>query len=104
MSSPDWHDVAALDDVWPDAGLAVTAAGQELALFRVGDEVFVTEAMCTHGQARLCEGYVEGAEVECPLHQARFDLRTGIPSCGPATAPVKVFATRVQAGRVEVAI
>ena len=99
-----WNDVAAADDLWDGAGLAVQADGRELAVFRVGDEVYATEALCTHGNARLCDGFVEGHEVECPLHQARFDLRSGVPSCGPATVPVQVFRARIEGDRVQVAL
>ena len=102
--STTWNDVAAADDLWDGAGLAVQACGRELAVFRVGDEVFATEALCTHGNARLCDGFVEGHEVECPLHQARFDLRSGVPSCGPATVPVQVFRARIEGDRVQVAL
>jgi naphthalene 1,2-dioxygenase ferredoxin component len=106
MNVPDpseqsaWVDVAARDDLWEDAGQAVTVGEQELALFRVGDDVFATDAMCTHGLARLCEGYVEGHEVECPLHQGRFDLRTGAATCEPATQAVAVHPVRIVDGRV----
>jgi naphthalene 1,2-dioxygenase ferredoxin component len=96
----DWVDVAALDDLWDGAGQPAIVLGREIALFRSGDEVFATEPMCNHGLARLCEGFVEGHEVECPLHQGRFDLRSGAPTCPPVTQPIRVFATRVAAGRV----
>ena len=99
-----WNDVAAADDLWDGAGLAVQAGGRELAVFRVGEEVYATEALCSHGNARLCDGFVEGHEIECPLHQARFDLRSGVPSCGPATVPVKVFPARIDGDRVQVAL
>jgi naphthalene 1,2-dioxygenase ferredoxin component len=98
----DWVDLVALDDLWEDAGQAVTVGDRELALFRVGDEAFATDAMCTHGLARLCEGYVEGHEVECPLHQGRFDLRTGAATCEPAVRPVAVHPVRVVGGRVQI--
>jgi naphthalene 1,2-dioxygenase system ferredoxin subunit len=98
--STTWHDAAALEDLWDNAGMAVTVQGRELALFRVGDEVMATDPMCTHGHARLCDGFVEGHEVECPLHQARFDLRTGAVRCGPATEGVAVYPVRIDGGRV----
>jgi naphthalene 1,2-dioxygenase system ferredoxin subunit len=101
--SEGWHDVAALDDVWDGAGLAVTLPdGRELALFRVGDTVYATDPLCTHGHARLCDGFLEGHEVECPLHQGRFDLRTGQATAAPAEQAVAVHPVRVVGGRVQV--
>lgn len=100
----DWHDVAAQDAVWEGAGLPVQAADVALALFRVGDAVHALAAMCTHGHAQLCDGFVEGGEVECPLHQARFDIASGAVRCGPATQPVAVYPVRLVDGRVQVGV
>ncbi len=98
----DYTDVAALDDLWDGAGLAVHVLGRELALFRVGERIFATDALCTHGNARLCEGFVEGTEIECPLHQGRFDLASGVPTCAPALLPLRTYPVRVRDGRVQV--
>lgn len=102
VSAPgsDWLDIAAFDDLWDGAGQSAIVLGRELALFRSGDEVYATDPMCTHGLARLCEGFVEGHEVECPLHQGRFDLRTGAATCAPASVAVAVYPVRVVGGRV----
>ncbi len=105
MTTPtDWLDVAALDDLWDGAGAAVVAADRELALFRIGDAVYATDNLCTHGHARLCEGFIEGFEVECPLHQGRFDLRSGEPTCAPAADALKTWPVRIESGRVFVAL
>ena len=99
-----WTDAAALDDLWDGAGIAVDAGSRELALFRIGERVYATDSHCTHGQARLCEGFVEGDEIECPLHQGRFDLRTGAATCAPAAEALKTYPVRIDAGRVYVAL
>ncbi len=104
MNTPSWHDATALDDLWDGAGMSITLAGVELALFRIAGEVFATAAMCTHGQARLCDGFVEGHEVECPLHQGRFDLRSGAPTCAPAAQPIAIYPVRIEGGRVFIAL
>jgi naphthalene 1,2-dioxygenase ferredoxin component len=98
--SQDWTDAASLDELWDGAGIGVVVQGREVALFRIGEAVFATDALCTHGQARLCEGFVEGHEIECPLHQGRFDLRSGEATCAPASAPLRTHPVRVEAGRV----
>ena len=100
----NWLDAAAMEDLWDGAGIGVTVQGREVALFRIGGAVFATDALCTHGQARLCEGFIEGGEVECPLHQGRFDLRSGAATCAPATEAVKTFPVRIEGGRVFVSI
>ena len=104
MSQDTWIDAAALDDLWDGAGLAVDAAGRDLALFRLGDEVLALDNLCTHGNARLCDGFVEDGQVECPLHQGRFDLRTGAPTCEPVTDRVRTWPVRIEGGRVFVQV
>jgi naphthalene 1,2-dioxygenase system ferredoxin subunit len=96
----DWIDAASVEDLWEDAGFSVIAGGREYALFKAEGAVYATDSHCTHGHARLCEGFVEGHEVECPLHQGRFDLRTGQPTCPPVTQAVKTYPVRIQGGRV----
>jgi naphthalene 1,2-dioxygenase system ferredoxin subunit len=95
-----WIDVAAEADLFEGAGIAIQPAGHDLALFSIDGEVFATDNICSHGSARLCDGYVEGYEVECPFHQGRFDVRTGAATCGPATEPVKSWPVKIEAGRV----
>ena len=71
-----------------------------IALYGVEGEVYATDNVCTHGHARLCDGFLEGHEIECPLHQGRFDVRSGLPTCEPAAQPIRVYATRIDNGRV----
>lgn len=99
-----WIDAAARADLWDGAGLGVVVAGREIALFLVGDTVYAIDALCSHGQARLCEGFVDGHEIECPLHQGRFDLRSGAPTCAPAVLPVQTYPVRIEGGRVQLSL
>jgi naphthalene 1,2-dioxygenase ferredoxin component len=99
-----WHDVAAQADLFEDAGIAVTVSGTELALFSVAGEVYAMDNACSHGPARLCEGWVVGHEVECPLHQGRFSLQTGEATFGPACEAVRVWPVRIEKGRVWVSL
>ncbi len=96
----DWTLAASEDELWEGAGASVVAGGREFAVFKVDGAVYATDSHCTHGHARLCEGFVEGHEVECPLHQGRFDLRTGQPTCAPVVEPLKTYPVRVEGGQV----
>ncbi len=95
-----WTDVAAEADLFEGAGIAVAPEGQDIALFSVQGEVFAINNLCTHGHAKLCDGFVDGHQVECPFHQALFNLRDGAVSCGPATEPVKSWPVKIEGGRV----
>ncbi|MDR7152802.1 naphthalene 1,2-dioxygenase system ferredoxin subunit [Hydrogenophaga palleronii] len=96
----NWTDVAAEADLFEGAGIPVAPGGRNIALFSVDGEVFATDNLCTHGNASLCDGFIEGHEIECPFHQGRFDLRTGAPTCAPVTEAIKVWPVKVEGGRV----
>lgn len=102
--STEWVDAAAEADLPDDQGLPVSVGGRDIALFRVGGAVYAIDDLCTHDHAALCDGFLEGHEIECPLHQARFDLRTGAATCAPATEAVKTYPVRIETGRVYLAI
>lgn len=95
-----WTEAAALDDVPQDDVVGVTVAGRDVALYSVEGEVFATDNLCTHGNARLCDGFLEGHEIECPLHQGRFDVRDGRALCAPLTQGLRTYPVRIEQGKV----
>jgi naphthalene 1,2-dioxygenase system ferredoxin subunit len=95
-----WIDVAAEADLFEGAGIAVTPEGQDIAVFKLEDGVYAINNLCSHGNAKLCDGFVEGHHVECPFHQALFSLHDGSVSCGPATEPAKTWPVKIDGGRV----
>ena len=99
-SLPGWTDASAIDDVPDDDVMGVEVAGRDIALYKVDGSVFATDNLCTHGHARLCDGFLEGHEIECPLHQGKFDVRDGSPTCAPVTEAVRSYPVRIEAGRV----
>jgi len=104
MSDAAWTPVATLDDFAASDAIAVVAAGKEIAIYLVDGAVFATANRCTHGDARLCDGWVEGHEIECPLHQGRFDVRTGAALCAPAEDALATYPARLAGDRVELQI
>jgi naphthalene 1,2-dioxygenase system ferredoxin subunit len=104
MSTPNWVDAMSADELPTDDVIARTVAGRDLAFYGVEGEVFATDNLCTHGHARLCDGFLLGHEIECPIHQGRFDIRDGRPTCEPVTEPVRTHPVRIEGGRVFVQI
>jgi nitrite reductase/ring-hydroxylating ferredoxin subunit len=100
----DWIDAASAEAVREDAVFGVVVAGIPIALFRLGEEVFALHDLCSHGMARLSDGYVEDCTVECPLHQGLVDFRTGAPRGAPISIPIASYPARVRDGRVEVQV
>ena len=87
---------AAAADVTEGSALAVTVDGVDIALVRDGGEIYAIRDECSHAAIALSEGDVEGCEIECWLHGSRFDLRTGKPTCLPATEAVAIYPVSVQ--------
>jgi 3-phenylpropionate/trans-cinnamate dioxygenase ferredoxin subunit len=71
-----------------------------VAVFRVDGELYAVDDTCTHQDASLADGYLEGCFVECPLHASTFDLRTGRPSGPPATRAVRTHVVTVLDGTI----
>jgi 3-phenylpropionate/trans-cinnamate dioxygenase ferredoxin subunit len=74
-----------------------------IAVFHTEDgEFYAIDDTCTHQDASLADGWLEGCEVECPLHSSRFDLRTGQVDAPPAKRPVRTHQVVVEDGIIYV--
>lgn len=98
--SENWIEVAALEDV-PDAGtLLVAVDGERVCLYNLAGKIYATQDTCTHAQASLAEGFVDGEHIECPLHQALFHIPTGKVVSAPATEDLRVYPVKIEGGKV----
>ncbi|WP_329543832.1 bifunctional 3-phenylpropionate/cinnamic acid dioxygenase ferredoxin subunit [Streptomyces sp. NBC_01356] len=95
-------EVCRLDELPPGEVAVVKTAHRRIAVFNADGELYAVDDRCTHQEAYLSDGWLEGCLVECPLHSASFDLRTGRPTGPPATGPVRVYAVEVRDGVVHV--
>lgn len=98
----DWTDVATAADFPPGTRRTVDAAGTRIAVFNVDGTYYAIEDLCSHEAESLSGGTVDGLEITCPAHQARFSLIDGAPLSAPAYEPVAVFPVRVSGGVVQV--
>lgn len=94
--------VCPLSDL-PEGTATRVVADIPIAVFHVEGELYAIDDTCTHQDASLTDGYLEGCQVECPLHASTFDLRTGFPSGPPAKVAVRTYAVVVRDGMVYVA-
>ncbi len=94
--------VAKVDDIPSGEALQVEVGGEPCALVRANGEVYCVADICTHEHAHLSEGFVEGYEIECPLHGSIFDVRTGEVKSLPATEGLKTYTVKVEDGEVMV--
>lgn len=87
--------VGTVDELKPGQRKTVQADGLLIALFNVGGTYYAIEDRCTHDDGPLADGELDGFEVECPRHGARFDIRNGQVRRFPAVTPVRRFEVRV---------
>ena len=97
-----WHKLAFLADIPDDSPLETGVGELPLALYRVAGNVYCTANLCTHAEAFLSDGYLEGYEIECPLHGARFDIRDGRVLCQPAAKDIASYPVRIEGDEVSV--
>ena len=104
MNEREFHVVARTSDIAPGEVLHVEAAGREIAIYNLDGEFFATDDRCTHMRARLSDGYVEGAIVECPLHFGKFDIRNGRALSAPCTIDLRIYPVSVAGDSIAVRV
>lgn len=96
----DWVRVCAQSELLPGEYRNAWDRNTLIAVFNLDGELYAIEDVCTHDGGELTGGVVEGHEIECPRHGARFDIRTGAVLCPPAYEPVAKFPVRIEDGAV----
>ena len=96
-----WIDVCNATDIEPEDVLRFDKDGRTFALYRSPDsKYFATDGLCTHEQVHLADGLVLGSIIECPMHNGRFDYRTGEAKGAPVCVNLKTYPVKVEAGRL----
>lgn len=95
-----WVRVCERSELLPGEYRNVYDGDTPIAVFNVDGELYALEDVCTHDGGELTGGLVEGREIECPRHGARFDIVTGAVLCPPAYEPVAKFPVKLEDGVV----
>ena len=98
----DWVDVAPADELQPGDFRIVDIDDVEIAVINCDDRFYAIEDVCTHDGGELTGGEIEGCEIECPRHGARFNIKTGEALSAPAYEPIAIFPVRIEGGVVQV--
>lgn len=98
----DWVNVARREELPPGSVRVVDVDGAMIAVFNLEGEYYAIEDLCTHDGGELASGTLEGEEIVCPRHGARFNVKTGEVTAPPAYEPVATFPVRVHEGSVQV--
>jgi nitrite reductase/ring-hydroxylating ferredoxin subunit len=97
-----WYKVSKKAELGVGKCLAVTVNDHQIALANVDGEIFAVDDTCTHAEASLCDGCFDGEELECPLHFAKFNVKTGKALCALATKDLNIYNVRVVEDDIEV--
>jgi 3-phenylpropionate/trans-cinnamate dioxygenase ferredoxin subunit len=97
---PSWHIAAAESELTEDQPLSVTLNGERIGLFRLDGAVYAIENICPHAFALLSEGFVDGRTVECPLHEALFDIPTGKCLREIGQRDLKTYEVKIDGGNI----
>jgi 3-phenylpropionate/trans-cinnamate dioxygenase ferredoxin subunit len=97
----EWVDVADAEKIPPGAFAVVAVEDAPIAVFNLDGEFYAIDDLCSHDGGTLTGGQVEGEEIICPRHGARFNIKTGAVTAPPAYEPVHIFPIRIRNGRVQ---
>lgn len=103
MSESKFWATARYDDVPPGKTRAVAVNGRDILLCNSDGQIHAIAALCSHADEPLACGRIRLGWIACPAHGARFDLETGEPLTGPASAPIATYRVRIVDGMIEVA-
>lgn len=99
----EWIDVARNGDFPPGSRRCIDVGGRAIAVFNVAGRYYAIADTCTHEAESLSDGFLEGCEITCPRHGARFSLIDGAALSPPAWEPVDTYPVRIAGGMVQVA-
>jgi nitrite reductase/ring-hydroxylating ferredoxin subunit len=97
-----WVRAASRGDIAAGEVIGVELAGRSIAIYDADGTLYATDNICTHAYARLSDGWLDGETIECPLHAARFDIRTGKVLDPPATEDLKIYPVRLVGDDIEI--
>jgi len=104
QDSIKYYPIATLTELDNGEQLYVEIGEIELVVFRIADEIFAIGDVCSHDGAPLGEGELEGHDVVCPRHGARFDVRSGEVTALPAVVDIPAYPVRIVGDQIEVGV
>lgn len=96
----NWTKVAAVTDVPEDGTLLVDVGAEPVCLYNIGGKIYATHDTCTHGDASLADGFVDGEHIECPLHQGSFHIPTGRAASVPCKTDIRIYPVKIEGSDV----
>lgn len=98
----NWQAAGAAGEVTEETPLSARVAGKDIGVYLCKGSYYALEDICPHAHALLSQGFVEGEEIECPLHGARFHIPSGRCTRDPAERDVRVYPVKIEGGTIYV--
>jgi 3-phenylpropionate/trans-cinnamate dioxygenase ferredoxin subunit len=96
----NWFEVANIADL-PNGGWhEVDVENTSILIINMNGQIYAIENLCTHDGGTLADGHIEGENIVCPRHGAKFCIKTGAVTAPPAYEDIKTFPTRLENGKV----
>jgi 3-phenylpropionate/trans-cinnamate dioxygenase ferredoxin subunit len=99
-----WHLACGADEIDRDDALRIELNGSVYAIWHTASGFYATQGLCTHEQANLADGLVEGEYVSCPKHNSRFHIPTGKAMRIPARVDLKTFPVKSEGGKLYIGL
>lgn len=100
----EFVEVAAADEIAPGERLFVEIDGQPIVVFNIAGGFYAIADICSHDDGPVGDGDLDGYEVKCPRHGARFDVRNGRVLSLPAVVDIPMYPVRIASGKIEIGI
>ncbi len=100
----DWVDIGSAAELESTSRLEGDVEGFRVRVASVGGRLYAFEDRCTHDDSPFDDAPIEGCEITCPRHGARFSLQSGEALCPPAYEPLRIFEARESEGRILVRV
>ena len=94
--------VGKVSEVLPGTTKVYEVSDRAIAVCNADGELYAIDDVCTHDEGSLDQGVLDGCEIECPRHGARFDVRSGEVTALPAVLPIDTFKVRLQGDDIEI--
>ena len=100
----EFHAVAKTNELDEDQAIQVRVGRKEIALYNLAGDYYATDDTCSHAYASLADGYVEGDQIECPLHGACFEIKTGKAMGPPANGDLACYPVKIKGDSILVGL
>jgi 3-phenylpropionate/trans-cinnamate dioxygenase ferredoxin subunit len=99
---PDWINVFNENALMNGENSVIDIDGTDIAIFKIGNEFFAIEDVCSHDGTEIASGELDGEEIICPRHGARFCVKTGAVKSAPAYENIHSYPVRIIEGMVQI--